>query len=124
MPEVSPKPAVLVVEDEPLIRFTAVDAVEDAGLHALEAHNADEALEVLVAHPQVKVLFTDVDMPGSMNGVQLAGEVHDLRPDVGIVVTSGKHCINEDALPDAGSFLPKPYRPEQLLEVVTSKLDE
>jgi CheY-like chemotaxis protein len=118
------KPAVLVVEDEPLIRFMAVDAVEDLGVPALEAQDADEALELLDAHPQVKVLFTDVDMPGTMDGVQLAACVHEKRPEIGIVVTSGKRVIRHEALPDQGCFLPKPYRPEQLMRAVASKLQK
>jgi two-component SAPR family response regulator len=60
----------------------------------------------------VKVVFTDVDMPGRMNGVQLAACVHELRPEVGIVVTSGERHIPDESLPDDGCFLPKPYRPE------------
>ncbi len=124
MSEQTDKPAVLVVEDEPLVRFTAADTIEDLGVSALEAQDAREALQLLAEHPQVKVLFTDIDMPGSMNGLQLAAHVHQARPDVGIVVTSGKHSVEEHRLPDHGSFLPKPYRTEQLLQLVSSKLGE
>lgn len=117
------QPAVLVVEDEPLIRLNAVDVVEGLGVPALEAGSADEAIQVLEDHPQVKVLFTDIDMPGRMDGLQLASDVNQRRPDIGIVVTSGKHVIDEATLPDSGSFLPKPYRPEQLMKLVAEKLD-
>jgi CheY-like chemotaxis protein len=114
--------AVLVVEDEPLIRFSAVDAVEDLGVLVLEAEDADEALQLLGDYPQVRVIFTDINMPGMMDGLQLASRVHELRPDVGIVVTSGKQFVEEARLPGHGSFLAKPYRPEQLKQLVSSKL--
>ncbi len=124
MPEFTDRPLVLVVEDEPLVRFTAVDTVEDLGASALEAQDATEALQLLTENPRVRVLFTDVDMPGAMDGLELAGHVNEVRPDVAIVVTSGKRFVEEAALPDHGSFLPKPYQPEQLKQLVSSKLAE
>ncbi|MBA2771926.1 MAG: response regulator [Pseudomonadota bacterium] len=122
MPECSGRPLVLVVEDEPLVRFAAVDTLEDLGAWALEAQDAREALQLLGEHPQVKILFTDINMPGAMDGLQLARHVHEVRPDVAIVVTSGKQFVEEADLPGRGSFLPKPYRPEQLKQLVSSKL--
>jgi CheY-like chemotaxis protein len=67
---------VLVVEDEPLVRFGAMDALQDAGFEVVEAGNADAALAVLSTRDDITVLFTDINMPGSMNGLELAGEVH------------------------------------------------
>jgi CheY-like chemotaxis protein len=108
MPEFTDRPLVLVVEDEPLVRFTAVDTVEDLGASALEAQDATEALQLLTENPRVRVLFTDVDMPGAMDGLELAGHVNEVRPDVAIVVTSGKRFVEEAALPITVASCPSP----------------
>jgi CheY-like chemotaxis protein len=115
-------PAVLVVEDEPLIRMTAADLIADAGWHVLEAADATEALDVIAAHPEVTVLFTDVNMPGPVDGLRLAECVHRNHPHIELVVTSGRRNIIEDALPDDGTFLPKPYKQADLVRVLTEKL--
>lgn len=80
---------VLIVEDEPLIRFNILDVLEDVGHVALEAANADEALVVLKGRQDVDILFTDVNMAGSMDGIQLAKRVRAMRPNIGIIITSG-----------------------------------
>lgn len=114
--------AVLVVEDEPLIRMTAADLIEDAGWQVLEAADAAEALKVIAAHPEVTVLFTDVNMPGPVDGIRLAEVVHRDHPHIELVVTSGRRNVNEDALPDDGTFLPKPYKQADLVRVLRKKL--
>jgi DNA-binding NtrC family response regulator len=106
---------VLIVEDEPLIRFSTLDALEDVGHVALEAGNADEALVMLRNRPDVEILFTDVNMAGSMDGLQLAKRVRALRPDIGIIITSGVVHLDPLALPTNAVFLSKPYRHEALL---------
>ena len=113
-----PARSVLVVEDEALVRLLAVDMLEDMGLKTVEAGDADEALFQLAAHPDVDVLFTDVNMPGGMDGVELARRVHKVRPEAGIIVTSGKQYVDLAALPDRGVFLPKPYSRAQLAGLV------
>ena len=110
------KPAILVVEDEVFTRMAAADALEDRGFNPFEAGDAREALNILSEHPEIILLFTDVDMPGGMDGVQLARRARQVRPDVGIIITSGKRRVPD--VPAGGSFLPKPYRPEQLAEEV------
>jgi two-component system, response regulator PdtaR len=115
---------VLVVEDEPLIRMVAADALTDHGIMAWEAADADEALTALHKHPRIGVVFTDVNMPGEMNGLGLAHEVSALRPDVKLVVTSGAVKVADEDLPDDGTFLPKPYPPERLIQVVEEKLEQ
>lgn len=100
---------VLVVEDDPLLRMMAVDLVEDAGFDAVEACGADEAMEILDSRHDIDVLFTDVDMPGSMNGVGLANWARRANTPLGIVVTSGHQNPSEDALPERSVFFPKPY---------------
>jgi CheY-like chemotaxis protein len=114
---------VLVVEDQALVRMTAADALVDGGFMAWEAGNADEALEALDQHPSIGLLFTDVDMPGGMDGLELARHVHNERPDVELVVTSGAVTIAGKDLPDHGTFLPKPYPAQRLVQIVASKLE-
>jgi DNA-binding NtrC family response regulator len=114
---------VLVVEDEPFVRMVAADALTDSGIMAWEAGDADEALHVLDEHPGIGLVFTDVNMPGGMDGLGLAHEVSVRRPDVSLIVTSGAMNIADEELPDRGSFLPKPYPTERLVSIVARKLD-
>lgn len=101
---------VLVVEDEPLVRMTAADELEEAGFQVLEATNADEALKVLEARSdEVQVLFTDVHMPGSMDGMALAEQVSQRWPHVLLLISSGYARPHSDEIPDHGHFVPKPY---------------
>lgn len=112
------KQIVLVVEDDPLLRMMAVDMVEDAGFSAIEAGGADEALTILRARPDVGVLFTDVDMPGSMDGVQLARIACQTDRQIGILLTSGHHRLEQDTLPPRSVFFPKPYDMDIVTEVL------
>jgi len=102
-------PAVLVVEDEPLIRMDAVDMIEDAGFRTYEAASADEAIALMQRHADIGVLFTDIDMPGTMDGLKLARYVRDRWPPVVILVTSGAVGIDEVSMPEGSTFFPKPY---------------
>ena len=115
---------VLVVEDELLTRMAAADALTDRGIMAWEAGDAAEALQVLEKHPRIGVLFTDVNMPGEMDGLGLAHEVSAARPDVRVIVTSGATTLADEDLPDHGTFLPKPYPTYRLVNIVAEKLDE
>src|SRR5258706_6612138 len=83
-------PNVLVVEDEMLLRMRAVDIVEDAGFRSVEAVNADEALSILESRSDISLLFTDIQMPGSMDGLKLAHAVHDRWPSIKIILVSGQ----------------------------------
>ena len=116
------KAAILVVEDEMLIRIWAADLLEDNGFSVLEAKDADAALIVLESRPDVKLLFTDVQMPGSLNGMELAQEVHARWPHVLLVITSGRERPSRAEIPDDGRFVPKPYNAEQLLRQVNDLL--
>ena len=103
-------PAVLVVEDEILIRMAIADQIADGGFTVYEAGNADQAIRMLEAHADIRVLFTDIDMPGSMDGLKLASAVRDRWPPVKIVLTSGHVKIRQEELPVDGRFPPaKPY---------------
>ena len=114
---------VLVVDDEPLVRMTAADELEEAGFRVLEAANADEALAMLKEHSdEVRVLFTDVNMPGSMDGMALAAQVHRRWPHVRLLISSGYARPHPDEIPDDGQFVPKPYRSATLVRHVTEML--
>ena len=112
---VAQRPVVLVVEDDFLLRMDAVDIVRSGGFDAVEAGNADEAIAILEARPTIHVVFTDIQMPGSMDGLTLAKFVKDRWPPIKIVTTSGRVRIAGDDLPDGGRFIPKPYSPAQVI---------
>ena len=100
---------VLVVEDEVLIRMMAVAVAEDAGFEALSAATADEAIKILEFRSDIRLVFTDVNMPGSMNGLRLAHAVRGRWPPVELLVTSAVSNITAKDLPERGRFLAKPY---------------
>src|SRR5437868_15297432 len=110
----SNKPVVLIVEDELLLRMDAADMVKAAGFEVVEAANADEAIEILETRFDITVVFTDIQMPGSMDGLKLARAVKGRWPPIKIVATSGRVSVAESDLPEGGRFLPKPYSPEQI----------
>ena len=105
----SKRPVVLIVEDEFLLRIDAVDMIAAAGFEVVEAGNADEAIEVLESRRDITVVFTDIQMPGSMDGLKLARAVRGRWPPIKIVATSGHANVGETDLPEGGRFLPKPY---------------
>ena len=105
----SGKPVILVVEDEVLVRMLAVAIAEDGGFEALSAASADEAIEILESCSNIRLVFTDVNMPGSMNGLGLAHAVRSRWPPVELLITSALGSITVKDLPDRGRFLPKPY---------------
>ncbi len=104
-----PKPAVLIVEDEALLLFAIADELREAGFEVLEARNAAEAIVILESNTRVDVLFTDVDMPGTIDGIRLSQIVRDRWPPIAIIVTSGKGMQMSTDLPRGAVFMPKPY---------------
>jgi len=105
----------LVVEDEPLMLIDAVDLVTEAGFEAIGAKNADEAIRILESRDDIRIVFTDVNMPGSMDGIKLAHAVRHRWPPIEIIVTSGLTLANvQELLPERGVFFPKPYTPAQV----------
>src|ERR1700710_3122877 len=110
----SRRPVVLIVEDELLLRMNAVEMIEAAGFEVVEAASADEAIEILESRRDITVVFTDIQMPGSMDGLKLARAVRGRWPPIKIVATSGRHNFGETDLPEGGRFLPKPYNSAQL----------
>src|SRR6195952_4892952 len=109
------RPVVLIVEDEFLLRMNTAEMIGEAGFDVVEAGNADEAIAILEARPDIHVVFTDVQMPGSMDGLKLARFVRGRWPPIKIVATSGFVNVGKDDLPAGSRFLTKPYRPEQVV---------
>jgi CheY-like chemotaxis protein len=112
------QPLVLVVEDEPFVRMIATEGLEDAGFEVIEAASADDALRILSSRDDVGVLFTDVNMPGSCDGVELARLVHERWPALRIVITSGRDRPDAGEIPDDGRFVAKPYRTDEVAGVI------
>ena len=110
--------AVLVVEDEPLILLDVVFQLEAEGFRVYEATNADIAIELLIAHSDIRVVFTDIDMPGSMDGLKLAAAVRDRWPPVRIIVTSGRRPAGEAELPIGSVFFRKPYEHKSIAQSI------
>jgi CheY-like chemotaxis protein len=113
-----PRPLILVVEDEPLVRETSIDILQEAGFRVIEASDADEAFGLLRHRPDVEVVLTDVDMPGSIDGFEFARLTAQGWPDVRVLVISGKTTPKLGDLPPHAVFLPKPYRPETLIALL------
>ena len=105
----SGKPVILVVEDEAVVRLMAIIVAEESGFEALWAATADEAIKILEFRSDIRLVFTDVNMPGSMNGLRLAHAVRGRWPPVELLVTSAVGNITAKDLPQRGRFLPKPY---------------
>jgi len=114
------RPLVLIVEDEPLLRMHAASIIEDAGFSTLEAACADEAIAFLENNPLIRVVFTDIDMPGSMDGLRLAAAVRDRWPPVELILTSGQVKVSDADLPARGHFFSKPYDAGQLVNILKS----
>lgn len=112
--------AVLVVEDDPLLLLDAVEFVEAAGFQVYEARNAARAIELLEAHSDIRAMFTDIDMPGSMDGLKLAFLVRDRWPPLLILVTSGHHVVAAVDLPAEGIFFAKPYSSSSVLRILNA----
>ena len=113
------RPVVLVVEDEPLMLMDAVDLVTEAGFEAIGTKNADEAIRILESRDDIRIVFTDVNMPGSMDGIKLAHAVRHRWPPIEIIVTSGLTLANvQELLPERGIFFPKPYTPAQVVNAL------
>ena len=106
---------VLVVEDEMVLRMRAVDIVEDAGFTAVEAVNADEALSILEERSDIALLFSDIQMPGSMDGLKLAHAVHARWPSIKIVLVSGQIKLSDTEKPANSLFFGKPLVVKQMI---------
>ena len=119
-PETPGRPIVVVVaEDEALLRMLAVEALSESGFVAIEAGHASAALDICKSRAdEIDVLFTDVRMPGSMDGLELAHRVHERWPGISVVIVSGNLYVGRDELPDGARFLPKPYDMQRVIDLI------
>ncbi|MCJ2124590.1 response regulator [Methylobacterium sp. J-077] len=113
-----PDSVVLLVEDDGFVRMCAAEMLVDAGFSVVEAKDADAAWAILLDRSDVGVLFTDIDMPGSMDGVTLAERVHAAWPGIRLILTSGRQRLADREVPDHGLFVPKPYSLSQVLGAI------
>lgn len=109
-----PRETVLVIEDEPVMRMQALDLVEDAGFEAVEALGADDAVLILEQRPDIRVVFSDIDLGAGVDGLRLVRVIRERWPPVEIIMTSGKVNPAPGDLPERGLFFAKPYRPEEV----------
>jgi CheY-like chemotaxis protein len=110
--------AVLVVEDEPLLRMAAIDMVEDAGFIAVEAANATEAVHILEARLDIRIVFSDIDMPMGIDGLKLAVVIRNRWPPIEIILVSGQIEPPAVDLPARTIFFSKPYREPEVVAAI------
>ena len=115
-------PVILVVEDEMLLRMRAVDMVEDAGYLPVEAVDADEALAILQSRSDIALLFTDIQMPGSMSGLQLALAVRERWPQIKIILASGQLKLSQSEIPEDSRFFGKPLDSNDMVAEIRGML--
>ncbi len=119
-----PNRVILVVEDTAVIRLLAVELLVQAGFEVLEAECADEAIQILQGRPDIHLVFTDVNMPGTMDGIRLSHYIRDRWPPVKLVVASGQAIVDESHLPTGARFFAKPYHGGELVEAIIAMLPE
>ena len=117
-------PTVLVVEDDALIRLSVVDALMDVGVEVYEAASAAEALLLLRREKDFALIFTDIDMPGAMNGIGLAQTVSEQWPSMWIMITSGMNQPSQGVLPSGATFIPKPYMLDYIAQDIRARLTD
>src|SRR5580698_6974026 len=120
----TPVPNVLVVEDEMILRMRAVDIVEDAGFCPIEAVNADEAISILESRSDISLLFTDIQMPGSIDGLKLAHAVHERWPSIKIILVSGQVKPTDAERPANSRYFSKPLDVAQMIAEVQAMVGE
>jgi CheY-like chemotaxis protein len=113
------KGVVLVVEDEPLVRMVAAATIEEAGFETVEAVGAESAIAILEDRKDIRIVFADIHMPGSMDGLRLARVVRNRWPPIELILTSGLIKIGQSDLPERSVFLAKPYSMDALTAALT-----
>ncbi|MCG6205778.1 response regulator [Rhodopseudomonas sp. HC1] len=118
MPSTPPRIRILVVEDETFIRMDVVEILIEAGFDVVEAVSAAEGIRTLERDPDIRLMFTDIDMPGTMNGLKLAAAVRERWPPIRIIATSGQFQLQAGDLPPDARFFVKPCQPAQIIDAV------
>ena len=113
--------AILIVEDEALIRFDLVDFFEDAGFRVFEADNASSAIAIMEKNAEIRIVLTDIQMPGGMDGIRLAHYIRDRYPPVFLMVASGAIRPTAADLPTDALFFPKPFDPRSVLDILRAR---
>ena len=113
---------VLIVDDEPLLRLLGSDIAQEAGHEAIEAETADEALGILQSRDDVRLVFTDIKMPGEIDGVELANQIHRRWPSIEVIVSSGRQTPPDSELPPGCRFIEKPFDPDELATLMLDLL--
>ncbi|RYB06005.1 response regulator [Lichenibacterium ramalinae] len=124
MTQTSPpgRAVVLIVEDEPIVRMMVIDLFEDEGFEVLEAATGDQALTIFDERRDVALLFTDVEMPGKVDGYALAHWVHANRPAVKTVIVSGRAMPNAGDMPEGATFVGKPYDHDDVMRRIQTMM--
>ncbi|ABE37566.1 response regulator receiver [Rhodopseudomonas palustris BisB5] len=118
MPSILSPIRILVVENETFIRLDVVEVLRVAGFNVAEAVNADEGIKMLEADPDIRLMFTDIEMPGAMNGLELAATVRERWPPIKIIAASGRFKLQASDLPAGALFFLKPYETSQIIDAV------
>jgi len=117
-------PTILVAEDDAFLRLITCELLVDHGYTVVEADNAEAALKVMEQRKDVRLLFTDIQMPPGCNGLELAREVHNRWPNVRLVITSGQVQPARAEIADNGRFIRKPYRAKDLLDQIDGLIEK
>jgi len=120
----APLVRILIIDDEPVVRLDARDILEDAGYVVSEAASADEAMTLLTEGKNTEAILTDINMPGTLGGLELARIVDGLMPEVAIIIMSGHQLPRREDLPLKATFVAKPFSPSVLLQRVAEALVE
>ena len=113
---------VLVVEDNPLILMAALDLVTTTGFEGVGAASADEAIAILEARSDIRLVFTDIEMPGTIDGLKLAHHIRNRWPPIHLIVASGRTILEESQLPTGSKFFSKPYDNNTIVEEMSRML--
>ena len=112
------RPAVLIVEDEPVQRMMLLDIVDQAGFDAVEAMDADDAVRILENRLDIRIVLTDIDMPGGRDGMKMAASIRSRWPPIELIITSSQRNPKLDDIPARGVFFSKPYDSNEIIEVM------
>lgn len=118
------KPIILVVEDEAIILMGALDLMRRAGFETLQASNADEAIRILESRKDVHLVFTDVEMPGTMDGIKLSHYIRERWPPIKLIVASGRTIVEQSSLPEGARFFSKPYADDDIVQSIIRMIND